>query len=190
MKMTKVVMAGFALGVSFSSLWADLNDIPKEGLYFTNGKFTVIELEKYPDFLFARNGLKKLNLKIEKIRKEVFIIPHNGPQIPLHADGFEILHLDKLKTGVDSRVILMINPTMQLVLGEKTIVQFRQNLNKFFFTIEAGNARLLATEITLENKYFLETSEFVSDISSGDFFVSASKMEGSSIFCVTGSLIK
>ena len=182
------ITTSIVLGFTFAPLMADLSEIPKEGLYFTNGKFTVIEFEKYQDFLYARNGINKLNLKIEKIRNDVFISPSNGPQIPIHVGGFELLSLDKLKTGLDSRVILMITPKIQMTLGEKTIVQFYQKQNKFYFKLETGNIRISATELSPDNKYYFETAENITEISKGDFVASASKTEGTSMFTLSGSL--
>lgn len=167
---------------------ADLSEVPKDSLYFTNGKFTVIDTEKYPDFLFARSGIKKTIMIIDKMRNSVYLVPNNGPQIPIHAKGFELQHLDRLKTGVDSRVQLMITPKIQITLGEKTTVLFYQKQNKFYFKVEVGNARISASEITAENKYFLETNEFFSEINIGDFVCSVSKTEGSTLFSIIGDL--
>lgn len=169
-------------------LLADLSEVPKSNLYFTNGKFTVIGTEKYADFLMARNGLKNLNFKIENLQRDVFIIPSSGPQIPIKASGFELQNWDKLKTGANSRATVMITPNIQLTLGEKSIIQFYQKKNKFYFKIEMGNIRLVATELSIDNKYFLETSDFLAEVSLGEYVGSVSKIDGSSFICLSGSL--
>lgn len=173
---------------STSSYCEDSSTTPKESLYFTNGKFTVNEIEKYPDFLLARNGINSENLKVNQMRNSVFIVPTNGPQIPVHASGFILLSTDRLKTGVDSRVNLMISSKVQMTLGEKTSVLFYQKQNKQYFKIESGNIRLIATELSNENKIYLETNEFKCEINKGDFAISVAKESGSSIYIQSGEL--
>lgn len=182
----------FLLTGAFCSLsipiWADLSEVPGEGIYFAKGKTTIFETEKYQDFLLDRNGKSKENFKIAQLQNDVFICPKDGPQIPIQLSGYELLDEDTLKTGINSRVIVYITPNIKMTLGEKTAIHFYKINKKYFFKVIAGNVRINSSEDSLDSRYFVESEEFISEISKGDFVISASKSEGSSLIVVSGSL--
>lgn len=181
-----LLLTGVFCGLTVPIL-ADLSEVPGEGLYFAKGKETVFETEKYQDFLLERNGKSIINFKIAQLKNDVFICPKNGPQIPIQLSGYELLDEDTLKTGIDSRVIVYITPNIKMTLGEKTIITFYKINKKYFFKVIEGNVRVISSEDTLDSRFYLETGEFISEISKGDFVTSASTTEGSSLIVVGGS---
>lgn len=191
MKFNKVKSTLFATGAFcgfFAPVLADLSEVPGEGIYFCKAQSTVFETEIYPDFLLERNGKTKTNFKVAQLKNDVFICPKNGPQIPIQLSGYELLEGDTLKTGVDSRVVVYITPSLKITLGEKTIVKLYKINKKFFLKVVSGNIRILSSEEPTDTKYYFETEEFISEITKGDFVTSVSRTEGSSIINISGYL--